>query len=113
MMRHLAVSLLIVVCACHKRADKAFFGTQVAPPGILAQVHPGMAIAQLRAIAPDLKADPGKGFLLASLTKRWGALKSEKTKSTKSTDEQVTYSWAGHATALQMGDAVLAVVIGP
>src|ERR1700733_10379552 len=65
-MRYLAVSLLIVVCACHKRADKAFFGTQVAPPGILAQVHPGMTVAQLRAIAPELKADPAKGLLLAS-----------------------------------------------
>ena len=65
-MRYLAVSVLIVVCACHKRADKALFGTQVAPPGILAQVRPGMTVAQLHAIAPELEADPAKGLLLAS-----------------------------------------------
>lgn len=58
--------LLLAVCACHgKRADKSYFGTQVSPPGILAQIRPGMTLAQVKAIAPDMKNDPGKGYLLA------------------------------------------------
>lgn len=48
--------------------------------------------------------------VVARLTTRWGAPKIEKT---APTGERVTYSWAGHATVLQMGDAVLSVVIGP
>lgn len=63
-MRRILV-ILVVVSACHgKRAGKDFFGTQVSPPGVLAQIRPGMTVAQVKAIAPDAKDDPGKGLLL-------------------------------------------------
>jgi hypothetical protein len=58
--------LVVVVTACHgKRAGKDFFGTQVSPPGVLAQIRPGMTLAQVKTIAPAAKEDPGKGLLLA------------------------------------------------
>src|SRR3569832_564059 len=58
--------VLLAVAACHgKRAGKDFFGTQVAPPGVRAQIRPGMTRAQGKAIAPEAKDDPGKGLLVA------------------------------------------------
>src|SRR3569833_4610679 len=58
--------VLLAVAACHgKRAGKDFFGTQVSPPGVLAQIRPGMTRAQVKAIAPEAKDDPGKGLLVA------------------------------------------------
>lgn len=58
--------VLLAVAACHgKRAGKDFFGTQVSPPGVLAQIRPGMTLAQVKAIAPEAKDDPGKGLLVA------------------------------------------------
>lgn len=65
-MRRLLV-LFLAVSACHgKRADKDYFGKQVSPPGILAQIRPGMTLAQVKAIAPDAKTEAGKGLWLAS-----------------------------------------------
>jgi hypothetical protein len=59
--------ILVVVAGCHgKRADKDYFGTQVSPPGLLAQLRPGMTLAQVKAIAPDAKDDPEHGLLLAT-----------------------------------------------
>jgi hypothetical protein len=59
--------ILCVLAACHgKGAGKDYFGTQVSPPGVLAQIRPGMTLAQVKAIAPDAKTVPGKGLLLAT-----------------------------------------------
>jgi len=60
--------LLLAVGACHGKhgAGKDYFGTQLSPPGILAQIRPGMTLAQVKAIAPDAKTEAGKGLWLAS-----------------------------------------------
>jgi hypothetical protein len=65
MPRRLLLVVLLLVCACHKhRATKELFGVKVTPPGVLAKIRPGMTVAELKALVPDMKNDPGKGYLL-------------------------------------------------
>jgi hypothetical protein len=64
MTRRLLLAVLLL-CACHKkRATKELFGVKVTPPGVLAKIRPGMPLAELKALVPDMKNDPGKGYEL-------------------------------------------------
>jgi len=65
MTRRLCLVVLLLLCACHKkRATKELFGVKVTPPGVLAKIRPGMSLAELTALVPDMKSDPGKGYAL-------------------------------------------------
>lgn len=58
----LALWLALVACSSAPAATTDFFGPRVAPPRGLAQIHPGMSVAEARRLVPALHAPAHKGI---------------------------------------------------